>query len=191
MENWYIPYQTAALPAAQKVWVLAPHPDDEVLVVHVRHHARVRVVDILHAVAVEALVDGLELARLVRGPRDARLVQARGGRGGRRGGRRREQEGVVEHRVGHEAARVQHLVRLRVHAQRVAVDQAVRRRADEPLQLQVVARLDVAAVVLVEVRQLVVDEERSSSLLIQRTSEFEASRCRPLHNNPNYSTFTS
>jgi LmbE family N-acetylglucosaminyl deacetylase len=30
MENWYIPYQTAALPAAQKVWVLAPHPDDEV-----------------------------------------------------------------------------------------------------------------------------------------------------------------
>jgi len=30
MENWYIPYQTAQLPAAQKVWVLAPHPDDEV-----------------------------------------------------------------------------------------------------------------------------------------------------------------
>ena len=30
MENWYTPYQTAALPAAQKVWVLAPHPDDEV-----------------------------------------------------------------------------------------------------------------------------------------------------------------
>jgi len=30
MENWYIPYQTAHLPEAQKVWVLAPHPDDEV-----------------------------------------------------------------------------------------------------------------------------------------------------------------
>ncbi len=30
MENWYIPYQTAQLPVAQKVWVLAPHPDDEV-----------------------------------------------------------------------------------------------------------------------------------------------------------------
>ena len=30
MENWYIPYQTAQLPAAKKVWVLAPHPDDEV-----------------------------------------------------------------------------------------------------------------------------------------------------------------
>jgi len=30
MENWYIPYQTAQLPAAQKVWVIAPHPDDEV-----------------------------------------------------------------------------------------------------------------------------------------------------------------
>ena len=30
MEHWYIPYQTAQLPPAQKVWVLAPHPDDEV-----------------------------------------------------------------------------------------------------------------------------------------------------------------
>ena len=30
MENWYIPYQTAELPSAKKVWVLAPHPDDEV-----------------------------------------------------------------------------------------------------------------------------------------------------------------
>ena len=30
MENWYIPYQTSQLPAARKVWVLAPHPDDEV-----------------------------------------------------------------------------------------------------------------------------------------------------------------
>jgi len=30
MENWYIPYQTAQLPKAEKVWILAPHPDDEV-----------------------------------------------------------------------------------------------------------------------------------------------------------------
>jgi len=30
MENWFVPYETSALPAAQKVLILAPHPDDEV-----------------------------------------------------------------------------------------------------------------------------------------------------------------
>lgn len=30
MENWFIPYQTSELPPAQKVLILAPHPDDEV-----------------------------------------------------------------------------------------------------------------------------------------------------------------
>jgi LmbE family N-acetylglucosaminyl deacetylase len=30
MEHWFIPYEPAALPAAQRVLVLAPHPDDEV-----------------------------------------------------------------------------------------------------------------------------------------------------------------
>jgi len=30
MENWFIPYQTSDLPPAQKVLILAPHPDDEV-----------------------------------------------------------------------------------------------------------------------------------------------------------------
>jgi len=30
METWYIPYQTSELPRAQRVLVLAPHPDDEV-----------------------------------------------------------------------------------------------------------------------------------------------------------------
>jgi LmbE family N-acetylglucosaminyl deacetylase len=30
MEHWFIPYQTSELPQAQKVLILAPHPDDEV-----------------------------------------------------------------------------------------------------------------------------------------------------------------
>jgi LmbE family N-acetylglucosaminyl deacetylase len=30
METWYIPYQTSALPPAQRVLALAPHPDDEI-----------------------------------------------------------------------------------------------------------------------------------------------------------------
>ena len=30
METWYIPYQTSELPRAQRVLVLAPHPDDEI-----------------------------------------------------------------------------------------------------------------------------------------------------------------
>jgi LmbE family N-acetylglucosaminyl deacetylase/uncharacterized coiled-coil protein SlyX len=30
MENWFVPYETSELPAAQKVLILAPHPDDEV-----------------------------------------------------------------------------------------------------------------------------------------------------------------
>jgi len=30
MEDWYIPYQTSKLPQAQRVLVLAPHPDDEI-----------------------------------------------------------------------------------------------------------------------------------------------------------------
>lgn len=30
MENWYTPYQTEQLPQAQRVLVLAPHPDDEI-----------------------------------------------------------------------------------------------------------------------------------------------------------------
>ncbi len=30
MENWHIPYQTELLPPAQRVLVLAPHPDDEI-----------------------------------------------------------------------------------------------------------------------------------------------------------------
>jgi LmbE family N-acetylglucosaminyl deacetylase len=30
MEDWYIPYQTSELPQAQRVLVLAPHPDDEI-----------------------------------------------------------------------------------------------------------------------------------------------------------------
>ena len=30
MERWFIPYATSALPAAQRVLVIAPHPDDEI-----------------------------------------------------------------------------------------------------------------------------------------------------------------
>lgn len=30
MENWFIPYQVSELPPAQKVLILAPHPDDEI-----------------------------------------------------------------------------------------------------------------------------------------------------------------
>lgn len=30
METWYIPYQSSALPPAQRVLALAPHPDDEI-----------------------------------------------------------------------------------------------------------------------------------------------------------------
>lgn len=61
---------------------------------------------------------------------------------------------TVEHRVCDEAARVQHLAV--EGAQRVAVRQLAGVRVEGARQLLVAARLDVAAVVLVEVCQLVV-----------------------------------
>ena len=115
----------------------------------------------------------LELDVAVSGPSDARLQETHRD-GGRRGGRAvvGERERVIEQRVGDGAARAD-LVRAGEGVRRAL---AAQRRDRVAQQLVVVARLDVATVVLVEVLEAVVEIDGRREVVLQQDRDVAHAR---------------